>query len=392
LYNFGDGGGDFDKSNPFYLYKQKWAPEILFEIANANSYELTKCDIASKLGTDQVDLDELLSDMEKIGMVTKEEDRYSVSFFVILEKDLPIVDNLSSAIALRLSQKILKYKQEIQNYTSKIKCLDEYGYGRILYHVIGCDIFDGTSFSEFSKRGILSISKPQYDHRDYILIGFEQNEVVACSSAKILCSRNCKGAGRVEFVSFGDSNGNRQDMYRFMRQVISQLIDVTPNLSLNSSYIHILEQQNQHLAQLCAELITKVLHVEKPVSSFSDEEKDALKFLEELKYIEIDESGKARVAVPLFDGDDPKAIDDVSNYLIDLIGDDVAMEFSNLKVKMQGLSALSHGVDEKEIANGLWHQVFGNINENLVLEGLFASPESRTGEGRYFQAIYIRGN
>jgi hypothetical protein len=68
------------------------------------------------------------------------------------------------------------------------------------------------------------------------------------------------------------------------------------------------------------------------------------------------------------------------------------MEFSNLKVKMQGLSALSQGVDEKEIANGLWHQVFGYINENLVLQGLFASPESRIGEGRYFQAIYIKGN
>ncbi|MCK5116875.1 MAG: hypothetical protein KAR44_09765 [Candidatus Aegiribacteria sp.] len=392
LYNFGDGGGDFDKNNPFYWYKQKWAPEILFEIANANSYKLTKCDIASKLGTSPVDLDELLSNMEKIGMVTKKQDKYSVSFFVILEKDLPIIDNLSSAIALRLSQKILRYKQEIQNYTSKIKCLDEFGYGRILYHVIGCDIFDGTSFSEFSKRGILSISKPQYGHRDYILIGFEQNEIVACSSDKILCSRNCKGAGSVEFASFGDSNGNRQDMFRFMRQVISQLIDITPNLSLNSSYIHILEQQNQHLAQVCAELVTKVLNGEKSVSSFSDEEKDALKFLEEFKYIEIDESGGVRVVVPLFDGDDAKAIDDVSNYLIELIGDDVAREFSDLKVKMQGLSALSHGVDEKEIANGLWHQVFGNINENLVLEGLFASPESRTGEGRYFQAIYIRGN
>jgi len=347
LYNFGDCGGDFDKNNPFYLYKQKWAPEILFEIANANSYELTKYDIASKLGTSSVDLDELLANMEKIGMVTKKQDRYSVSFFVILEKDLPIIDNLSSAIALRLSQKILRYKQEIKNYTSKIKCLDEYGYGRILYHVIGCDIFDGTSFSEFSKRGILSISKPQYDHRDYILIGFEQNEVVACSSDKILCSRNFKGAGNVEFASFGDSNGNRQDMFRFMRQVISQLIDVTPNLSLNSSYIHILEQQNQHLAQVCAEIVTKVVYGEKSVSSFSDEEKDALKFLEELKYIEIDESGGVRIVVPLFDRDDAKAIDDVSNYLIELIGDDVAMEFSNLKVKMQGLSALSHGVDEK---------------------------------------------
>ena len=389
MYNFGDGGGDFDKNNPFYLYKQKWAAEILFEIANAKSYELTKYDIASKLGTDPDDLKELLSDMERIGMVMMKEDKYSVSFFVILEKDLPIIDNLSRSIALRLSQKILKHKQEIQDYASKIKCLAEFGYGRILYHVIGCDFFDGSSFFELSKRDILSISKPQYDNRDYILIGFEQNEVVACSSDKILCSRNSKRAGRVEFASFGDSNGNRQDMYRFMRQVITQLIDVTPNLSLNSSYISILEQHNQHLAQSCAELITKVFYGEKSVLSFSDDEKDALKFLEELNYIEINESDEVGVVVPVFDGDDAKVIDDISNYLIDLIGDDLAMELSNFQVKLQGLSALSHGVDEKEIANGLWHQVFGEINENLVLEGFFASPESRTGEGRYFQAIYI---
>ncbi len=389
LYSYNDPG-EFDKHNPIYLYEQKWAPEILFEIANANSYELTKYDIASKLATDPAELDDLLFNMEKIGMVTKKKDRYSVSFCVILEKDLPIIDNLCVAIALRLTQKIMRHKQQILSLTSKIKSVNEFGYGRILYHVIGCDILDGTSFFEFSKRGILGISKPQYDHRDYILVGFEQNEAVACFSEKILCSRNCKGSTSVDFASFGDSNGNRQDMYRFMRQVTSQLTAVTPNLSLNSSYIHILEQQNKHLTEVCAETITKVLCAEKSEPSFSDEEKDALKFLEELKYIRIDESGSIKLAVPLFDAEDAKAIENISNYLIELIGDDVATEFTNLKGKIRGLSALSHGVDEKEIANELWHQVLGNINENLVLEGLFASPESITGEGRYFQAIYTR--
>lgn len=391
LYSYNDPG-EFDKHNPIYLYEQKWAPEILFEIANANSYELTKFDIASKLNTDPVNLDDLLSNMEKIDMVSKKQNRYSVSFCVVLEKDLPIIDNLSQAIALRLTQKIMKHKQEILNLASRIKCLDGFGYGRILYHVIGCDILDGTTFFDFNKRGILSISKPQYANRDYILVGFEQNEVVACFSDKTLCSRNRKIAAGVEFASFGDGNGNRHDMFRFMRQLTSRLADVTPNLSLNSSYIHILEQQNKHLIEVCSEIITKVLRAEKSDPSFSDEENDALKFLEELKYIEIDESGRVKIVVPLFDADDAIPIDDISNYLIDLIGDDIASEFGDLKRKMQGLSALLHGIDEKEIANELWHQILGNINENLVQEGLFASPESIIGEGRYFQAIYIRTN
>ena len=179
-------------------------------------------------------------------------------------------------------------------------------------------------------------------------------------------------------------------MLRFMRQVTSNLNDVTTNLNLNLSYIHILEQHNEHLKQVCAEIITKALCAEKSDSSFSDEEKDAIKFLEELKYIELDESGTVRVTVPVFDADDEKVIKNISDYLMELIGDEVASEFSNLGSKMHGLSAVAHGVNEKEIANDLWHQVFGNINEYLVQDGLFSTPESRIGEGRYFQAIYIR--
>ncbi|MCD4849156.1 MAG: DUF4423 domain-containing protein [Candidatus Aegiribacteria sp.] len=388
LYGYGDTG-EFDKHNPFYLYRQKWAPEILFEIASANRYELTKYDIALKLSTSPIELDDLLSNMENIGMVSKNQDKYSVSFMVVLENDLPIIDNLSNSIALRLGQKIMIHKQEIQNLASSIKCLDKFGYNRILYHVIGCDIFDGTAFSEFSKRGILSTSKPQYDHRDYILIGFEQNEVVSRIGDELLCSRNCKGASGVDFTSFGDCNGDRQDMFRFIRQVTSHLSDLTPNLNLNSSYIHSLDKHNEHFTQVCAEIVRKALCAEKSDSSFSGEEKDAIQFLEELGYIELDESGSVRVTVPLFDVDDEIVIGNISDYMIELIGTEIESEFSNLRSKMQGLSAVLHGVDEKEIGNGLWHQVLGNINEHLVREGLFSTPELKIGEGRYFQAIYI---
>ena len=391
LFYFGDVGG-FDKYNPFYLYKQNWAPEILFEIANANRYELTICDIAAKLNANPNGFDDLLSNMENIGMVSKIQDKYSISFPVILEKDVPIIDNLTSSIALRLSKKILSHKKEIQNLASSIKCLDEFGYGRILYHVIGCDILDGTAMIEFSKSGIFCTSKPQFDHRNYILFGYEQNEVVSCLSEKLLCSRNCIETADIDFVSFGDCNGNRQDMFRFMKQVTSNLNNVTPNSDLNLSYIYILEQHNRHLAQVCAELLRKNLYLEKSSSSFSDEEMDAVKFLKELKYIELDESGRVIVTVPLFHADDERAIENVSNYLIKLIEAEVANEFRNLDCKLQKLSAVLHGVDEKEMANEYWHQVLGKINEHLVQAGLFSTPESRTGEGRYLQAIYTRNS
>lgn len=391
LFYFGDVG-EFDKHNPFYLYKQNWAPEILFEIANANKYELTIYDIAAKLNTNPNGFDDLLSNMENIGMVSKNQDKYSISFPVILEKDVPIIDNLTSSIALRLSKKILSHKKEIQNLASSIKCLDEFGYGRILYHVIGCDILDGTAMIEFSKSGIFCTSKSQYDHRNYILFGYEQNEVVSCLSEKLLCSRNCIETADIDFVSFGDCNGNRQDMFRFMKQVTSNLNNVTSNSDLNLSYIHILEQRNRHLAQVCAEVIRKTQFSREAVSSFSDEEMDAIKFLKELKYIELDESGRVIVIVPLFHTDDERAIENVSNYLIKLIEAEVANEFRNLDCKLQKLSAVVHGVDEKEMANEYWHQVLGKINEHLVQAGLFSTPESRTGEGRYLQAIYTRNS
>lgn len=391
LFYFGDAG-DFDKNNPFYLFKQKWAPEILFEIASANRYELSILDIAGKLETNPNDIDNLLSDMEQIGMLSTNEERYSISFPVMLQKDVPIIDSITSSIAEKLSKKILNHKQEIHNLASSITCVRKFGYERILYHVIGCDIFDGSAMLEFSKRGIFSTSKPQSDSRDYILFGYEDSEVVSSLSEKLLCSRNRTGTVDVDFVSFGDCDGDRQDMFRLMKQVALRLNEVTPNPELNLSYIHILEQRNSQLVQVCANVIKKVLSSDCSDSTLLNEEIDAVNLLKILKYIELDESAEKVISVPVFLDADRPVIDKISSYLIQTIETEVASEFSNLRSKMQKLSAIVHGVDEKEIANELWHQVFGKMNEYLVRAGLISNPKSRIGEGRYFQAIYVNNS
>lgn len=389
LYHFGDIG-KYDKYNPVYIYKKKWAPEILYVIANSNRYELTKYDLASRLNIEEIDIDDLLSQMEQIDMISKSNNKYSVSFTIFLEKDLSIIDKLTKPIAIKLSEKIIDKKQELMRLVSKIKCLDKFGYNRLFYHVIGCDILDGTALKEFADFGIFKISKPQVGERDYILIGFEKNEKVSKFSEKLLCSCNSFNTSHVNFLSFGDENGNRQDIYRFFRQVNSYLNKVTENKELNLSYIRIIERHNKHLAQQCAEVIKKIIGDEKSIAFYSNEEKETVKFLEKLQYVKLDELGIIRIIVPVFDDADDKIIGEVSNFLLNILKTEVDHEFSKLKRKIRNLSSVLHGIDEKEIANELWHQVFGNINEYLVKEGFFSMPEYKIGEGRYFQALYIR--
>ena len=48
-----------------------------------------------------------------------------------------------------------------------------------------------------------------------------------------------------------------------------------------------------------------------------------------------------------------------------------------------------HGVNQKEIANELYHIVFGQLNEELVACGFVAQPNRYPKEGRYLQSIEI---
>ena len=51
------------------------------------------------------------------------------------------------------------------------------------------------------------------------------------------------------------------------------------------------------------------------------------------------------------------------------------------------LTAVRHGVPPAEIANELYHILFGGINEAAVSRGLAAVPPRKPGEGRYLQCI-----
>ena len=45
------------------------------------------------------------------------------------------------------------------------------------------------------------------------------------------------------------------------------------------------------------------------------------------------------------------------------------------------ITAVRHGVNRLEIANELYHSVFGSMNEELAARGIVAAPQSISGEG-----------
>ena len=388
LYHFGDYG-QYDEQSPLYLYEQKWASELLYMIANANPYQLTLQDIAKRLNIETNEIESLLGEMVAINMISMKDNRYSVEFTIFLEKDLPLIDEYSKLIAYDLGRKIVEHKDEITHMVSKLSTYNKFDLGRLLYHVIGCSIFDGTAMDAFGERGIFSVSKEQSGKRDYLLFGFEDSEKVEAFSDGLLCSCNNHRTEKVTFLSFGDSNGNRKDLYRFFRQVNSHLREVTKHNGLNLAYIKTIDEYNKRLANRCADLIVRISQADVSTNAISVEEENALDLLQELGYIEVYKDGGVKIVPPLFTTEDEKIIEEVSNLVLGICTGYIADALAGLKIKMPMLSAVQHGIDEKEIANELWHQVFGNVNEYLVKEGFFAKPKHRDGEGRYFQALYI---
>jgi hypothetical protein len=80
----------------------------------------------------------------------------------------------------------------------------------------------------------------------------------------------------------------------------------------------------------------------------------------------------------------------ISNIISTGIFQTVKGTIDNLGKTIPNLTPLKHGVEFKDIANELWHLMFGATNEYLANAGFFAKPEHRAGEGRYFQCISFR--
>lgn len=383
--------GEYDEYNPRYVRNKIGVPEILYVIASNNPYSLSTEDICKKIDLDLNLCKEGLEALCKIKAVSIRDNKYKINFPAFLESDIGLLGGFNIEVGRILGDKIISLSDEINDKLSKLSCYGKHDIRVLRYHVIGCRTLDGGAMDFLTEKGVITTSKSQPGDRDYLIIGYEESKKAEEYSDNLLCSCNNYRTDKMVFCSFGDAMGNRKDMFRFFKRVQSNLENVTEHKILNLSYTRLNEYNNQRIAKECERLLIKSIEEDLYYNALKSEERETMDFLKELGYLDFDnEQSKIKCIVPVFNNEDNKIIEEISNIISAGIFEIVKSTIDNFDKNLPELTPLKHGVGFKDIANELWHLMFGAANEYLVESDFFAKPKYRDGEGRYLQCLSFR--
>lgn len=374
LYQFGDCG-PFDDLNPFRWFGEQDVPELLYYIAKETPkiHDIVK--FCNKLEGRDLHVLTLIDQLINLNVIRIEQSQYKVNFPVFLNSDIETINQFSLHAAEILSDELMLHKEAISLEIRKLEAAETFDEERLLYHIIGCDLFDGYALDWLTDQTLITTSKIQKGDRDYLLIGFEKSDEMDVFSEQLLCSCNNRRSKTMTFMSFGDGNGDRHDFYRYFRNVVKKLALINP---INQAYIdHIEDDQNQ-LLEDCESVIRQLMK-----SEAVNKDHLAFKILKQFEY--IDENQK--ICVPIFRAEEQPIIDKLYEEIMKRLETALFKVFDELELI---ITATKHGVAGTEISNELWHQLFGNVNELLVKRGIFETPKNKKGEGRYLKALYVR--
>lgn len=228
-------------------------------------------------------------------------------------------------------------------------------------------------FSTFlSEHRSLATSRTHPSGLDYLVIIYEKCDSLQKFSDQILCSYNRFANQRCSLQSFGDAQGNRFDFYRFFR---------------------LMEQEkllDQYLpAQILWQSSDPPLNKEKILSDVlfflqtGHCDDNVLKLLELFGYVH-----NGSICVPVYRPEHRPYILKIEAIVEECLSEKMSKALSDLAVSLQ-ITAVSHGVDPLEIANELYHILFGSLNEELIKRKVVAAPPYFPGEGRYQKCIEI---
>ena len=179
-------------------------------------------------------------------------------------------------------------------------------------------------------------------------------------SNKLLCSYNRLKTHYGVFSSFGDCDGNRNDFYRqFMLQNTHQsdkIINYSPN----------------ELGLAFHSLILGNKISENLISIFNH----------------MGYTKNGIINVPVYSHNDFKVGNEISKIVIDSCSQNLT-ECLNLLSKEHNLLSIQHNVDIRDIANEIYHLIFGTVNNLLVQHNIVARPEYHPHEGRYLKSYEI---
>lgn len=341
----------FDENNPRYVLSQDGVDAILEAIIAVSPYSLSIDNFEnSKLVEGLLHVDVLQEKDGKLGM--------AVPFFV--KKDADALKELSKDIAHNIVNKLLEQKEKIVEIIKKID--NGYSHDRNLYHILCGYIFDGLMFDFLEEKQLVTTSCVHDSGLDYLVILYEDTDKLNEYSDQLLCSYNRLMVNGKGFVSFGDSAGNRRDFYRYMRR--KELGELG-------------EQERRYVNFEPTELVENFVKLleNQPVEKL---------YIEVYEYFDYYKNGQ--ITVPVYNQNSYKVADELYKYVLQITKDEIADALFAIRNNIN-LTAVTHDVEVKDIANEIYHLIFGEVNELLVQSGMVAKPMWGAGEGRYLKSF-----
>ena len=308
----------------------------------------------------------------RIGLLRQEGGLY-LDTPVIIKEDAPYLQHCFSKAVLQMADDLEQNKKE---YVALAKQIDN-GYSPEvnLYHLLCGAILDGSFFDCLSRQQVVATSRLHPSGLDYLLIVYERTLELERLSKRLLCSYNRCTDGRRALQSFGDLEGERFDVFRFICQkeqrAVSSVfkeIDAVWELLSGES----LAQKRESLLQGLWQLVET-----------GSCETACYRLLSLFGYVKDN-----TLAVPLYQEKDKAVIEELERLTEDCLYEKMCMVLSNKSI-LSGLFCQKHGISRKELANELYHIVFGQLNEELVRRGFVAKPDYREGEGRYLKSVEL---
>lgn len=336
--------------------------EILSDIIDTEAGLCLWDDLCQKYSPERMEI------LLKTGLIRKERGAVLFDSTVIVQEDISVFREIGAECVVKMSEQIECQKAEFYALMRKIQ--NGFDEKVNLYHVLCGAVFDGAFFDYLSEKNVLATSRQHDSGLDYLVIVYERDKELEKFSDQLLCSYNRYTDGSFALQSFGDSSGNRRDFFRFSCQ--KQLGMIPPELQ---------QLEKDWDAVYCTDFKQKLFE---ELRCFDEKGRLAASYkriLEDFGYL-----ADGKYKVPVFRKGDIQIMQQASQLAIDSVGDEMIKALNSSR-RLNDMLCQKHGSPRKELANEMYHVLFGTLNEELVSRGIVASPEFHKGEGRYLKSI-----
>lgn len=281
---------------------------------------------------------------------------------VFLQEDAPILHHAMHRKATRLVQLLTPTLPKLRQCCARLN--NGFPAEENLYHILCGMVFDGLFFDFLQQNNALATSRPHPTGLNYLSVIYEDCPELDTLSNHLLCSYNRFTDGHTALQSFGDANGDRLDFYRFSRLLESG--------KLPASF--------DHLAPALRRGKNHILSETRAFQKIGTCDPDTLSLLTTFGYVK-----NGQICVPVY----TSAADEIAAEAERIVEETIGQAFLDALSDLPDITAARHGVPPKEIANELYHILFGTVNEALTASGAVASPPHIPGQGRFLRCILL---